>query len=517
MDDPDVYLERTPGPSAEQFARSQVRNAQAPEPLFAAEEHGPPVYPLAQTPRLFREAVEEAQGFVQCPVSLAANSALGYLALAVQGLVNIARTPDLTGPVSLFCVTLAPSGERKSAADDLFGRPIARWARDQQDAAAPDVAAWQAACRVNEAKHRGLEKALERAVAGTGGNGKPREEIERELRELDPPRKPRVPAPLTSDFTADALTQHLAGSWPSVLVSSAEAGVVFGGHAMKKDQLLRTLGIFNDLHSGAPVYVNRATKESFTLLDARLSMGLALQPEALRSFVGDAKGLERAGFLGRWCLTVPQTTQGTRLLRNQRPLAGAVDRYSARLCHLMEGTQIVEGRLELGLVTMTSDAHAVWADYHDTVETELGDDGRLANCRDVASKNADLAARIAALFHVLEHGPGGAVGEESAIAGCAVARFHLEEARRFISGPAASQLVQDAEHIEEWIRSQGGEVLFSHLSRRIDGGMRDGRGGLKERFYDAWQLIVEKHRGSTEPRGNGTAYLLHPDVASGDA
>ncbi len=51
--------------------------------------------------------------------------------------------------------------------------------------------------------------------------------------------------------------------------------------------------------------------------------------------------------------------------------------------------------------------------------------------RDVASKSADNAARLAALFQVFEHGTAGAIGPEAFEGASRIAAWHLNEARRF--------------------------------------------------------------------------------------
>ena len=68
-------------------------------------------------PALLRDAVLEAQSFVQAPLALAACSALS---LAAQGLVNVRRDHHLVGPVSLYLLAVADSGERKTTCDTIF-------------------------------------------------------------------------------------------------------------------------------------------------------------------------------------------------------------------------------------------------------------------------------------------------------------------------------------------------------------------------------------------------------------
>ena len=111
-----------------------------PEPEPITKEDDPIPYPLAALPDGIGEAVREVLSFTQCPPALAACSALAALSLAGQGLADVRRDDGLTGPISLFFLPLAASGERKTAIDDLFMAGIRKWELMQAEAAKPELA-----------------------------------------------------------------------------------------------------------------------------------------------------------------------------------------------------------------------------------------------------------------------------------------------------------------------------------------------------------------------------------------
>ena len=100
-----------------------------PEPLNSPDDPLP--YPLEALPDEIREAVEEVLCFAQSPPPLAACSALAALSLVGQGLADVRRTEGLTGPISLFFLTMADSGERKSSVDGHFMAGIREWELSQ--------------------------------------------------------------------------------------------------------------------------------------------------------------------------------------------------------------------------------------------------------------------------------------------------------------------------------------------------------------------------------------------------
>ena len=57
------------------------------------------------------------------------------------------------------------------------------------------------------------------------------------------------------------------------------------------------------------------------------------------------------------------------------------------------------------VLDLSPEAKALWVAFHDEVEGELNAGGDMADTRDVASKAADNAARMAALFHLYRRGP----------------------------------------------------------------------------------------------------------------
>jgi hypothetical protein len=84
-------------------------------------------YPVDSLSPTIRGAVERYQRFGQQPMALIASSALSTASLATQGLADVARDPNLSGPCSLnFCI-IARSGERKTSCDRRFRVASSRW------------------------------------------------------------------------------------------------------------------------------------------------------------------------------------------------------------------------------------------------------------------------------------------------------------------------------------------------------------------------------------------------------
>jgi putative DNA primase/helicase len=414
----------------------------------------PEPYPLDALPESIRAAVEEVQGFVQAPMSLVACSALAAVSLVSQPHYDIQRAEKLAGPTGLFLLTIADSGERKSSCDGFFTKAIHDYERQQAEVALPLLKDYRANKRSWESKCKGLEDSIRAAARGSEDTTT----LEQSLRALvnEEPQEPRVPRLLYADATPESLKFNLAFKWPSGGVVSSEGGVVLGSHAMGSESVMRNLSIYNLGWDGTDIQTERRTSESFTVRGARLTMFLQVQEPTLRSFMTGAGDLARgSGFLARCLVAWPESTQGARAFKEAPPSWPNQSDFNRRLEAILAQPVPInaDGSLSPGMLTFSPKAKAQWVSFYDRIERELGSGGRFHDIRDVASKIADNAARLAGLFHVFSGAIGSAVGVEHLEAGCRVAEWHLGEARRFFGEMALPAPVADAARLDAWLVS----------------------------------------------------------------
>ena len=155
---------------------------------------------------------------------------------------------------------------------------------------------------------------------------------------------------------------------------SAEAGAVFGAHGMGYETIMRNLALLNVLWDGGEIAIDRRSKPSFRLRDRRLTFGLMVQPEALRGFLARAGTLPRgSGFIARFLIAWPASTQGTRSYRVAPESMPAVDRFGLRIRELLDTplTTHADGGLQPIEVPLSPPAHAAWVQAHDRIERAL--------------------------------------------------------------------------------------------------------------------------------------------------
>ncbi|MFH7326668.1 DUF3987 domain-containing protein [Desulfurivibrio sp. C05AmB] len=492
---------------SQESQESQSQPWRDPKPLNVAEEPEP--YPISALNGDIGAAVNEVCEFVQCPEALAACSALATASAVCQALADVERATKLVGPSSLYFLLSADSGERKSTADGYFSRGVGKWVAERREELKPEFAKYEADRQAWEAERAGVIAAIRDAAK----KGEAIDKLKARLAVIEarkPPR-PLVPNLLYSDATPESVAYDLATGWPSAALLSAEGGVVLGGHAMGADSLMRNLALLNALWSGERHQVNRRTSESFSLESARLTIGLAAQPAVIQDFVDKTRGLARgSGFMARFLFASPASTQGGRFFREPPKSWPALARFQRRLRELLEIPLNFDehGQLAPPALRMTAEARQIWVSFHDATEQSLRDD--LADCRDIASKSADNAARLACLLHVFEHGPTGMIDAQSIIAGCRLAGWHLYEARRYIRTVAIPPEAKEAAKLEAWIIAQS---LYKYPLQTNDV-LKNGPSSLrkKEAMENTMKLLAERHRARIVEQGRKRFIEINPQL-----
>lgn len=434
--------------------RTAVMSWPEPMPLVTTITAEP--YPADALPDEIQQAVEEVRTFTKAPVPLVASSALATLSLAGQAHINVKRADHLTGPTSLFFLSLADSGERKSTTDGMFSNPIREYDRAEAEKAKPELKNYAANYAGWEAEREGVLTAIKQAAK----NGELTGDLKDKLAELEQkkPPAPRVPQLLHGDDTPEHLAYTLAHKYPSAGILTAEAGLVFGSHGMGTDSIMRNLALFNTLWDGGAHQIGRRTSESYTVRGARLTMGLQVQAPTLRSFYERSGALARGtGFFARFLLAWPESTQGYRPFSDPPDAWPALEGFHRRISEIlnMEGNIDGDGALTPTQMSLSPEAKTTWVSFHDGIEEKLRTGGELYDVRDVASKVADNAARLAALFELFcsknSNFSSSNVSVEHMEAACRIAAWHLNESRRFFGELAIPTELADAAQLDAWL------------------------------------------------------------------
>ena len=400
----------------------------APVPLQAeigqAEE-----YPVASLPDEIRDAVIDYQAYGQQPMSLVATSAISNLSIACQGIVNIARDDNLEGPVSLNSITIAMSGERKTACDKQFSHATRQYQKELIAKAEADIRRKQSEYDSYISERNGIKQQIAKLAQDRSKYADKIAKLEEALIILDEqaPQIPPIPQILYEDATQESLVLGLSNAYPSAALYSDEGAIVIGNRGFSAEKCLMYFGFLNRMWDGSPYQRTRTTQECASFNSRRLTCSLMMQPSVLQHLITVADGQSRdTGFLARVLLTHPKSTMGIRFYKspndNQKK---SIKKYHKRILELLriEISVDQQGDITPTLLKLSKDAHKLWVDYLNMTESKISFDGEFADIADFASKSAENAARIAANFHVYEKGNVGQISIKNMQRGIDIAHW----------------------------------------------------------------------------------------------
>ncbi len=433
------------GQTAQRVPEEWVAPAgQEPIPLRPEEPYPAEPYPMAALGTVLSEAAQALHEVIQAPDAMCGQSILGAASLAVQAYVNVGIDGRVT-PLSLFCITVGESGERKSAVDTLALGPVRRFQSNLSRQYEQD-----------RLRYRNAQDAYEKERNRILGDRK--KSLESKTAALDalgpPPDIPLVPVLVTDDVTYEGIVKLLERGWPSIGLFADEGGKLVGGHAMNPDNALKSAAGLSSFWDGRDVARLRSGDGATLLQGRRVAVHWMIQPKVAQILFGN-EILQGQGFLSRCLPTWPESTAGTRLYAEQDLSKDQrIQRYENTLMGILdtplplaEGTQNVLQPRCLGLAP---DAKRAWIEFHNHVEQQLANE--LVAIRGFGNKTAEHAARIAGVLGMVEDPAARVIGIDPMQRGIELAQYYLGEVLRVHDAGAVTPEIQHAERVLEWMR-----------------------------------------------------------------
>ena len=479
----------------------------APEPL-PLRRALPPAdpFPLAALGPVLESAALAIMDKIQCPDAIAGQSVLGEASLAAQAHADvIIPATGHSRPLSLFLVTVAASGERKSAADGEALAPIYEREdvlREHYARAKPSYdngkAAWEDARKKALQKTKGDYVAVHAALDLIG----------------PPPIPPLSPMLLVREPTLGGLHKLFGEAGPSLGLFSDEAGSFLGGHGMSEDNRLQMGAGLSELWDGKAISRVRVGDGASILPGRRLAAHLMVQSGVADRLLSNVE-LTQQGLLSRMLVASPPSLAGTRLQRSADPGSKPVmAAYSSRLTEMLAAkVPTHDGALRPRRLELDYRAVQNWSSFADETERALGPGGAWEAIRGLANKLPEHAARIAGVLELVADPEAEMIGHDSMTRGIVLARFYASEALRLFQAGAIPITIVQAELLLAWMHNDWAKptVGIKHVYQRgpnsirtrekaraaiavledhgwlitIDGGTEiDG-----ERCRDAWRIV----------------------------
>jgi hypothetical protein len=351
-------------------------------------------------------------------------------------------------PISLYALTIAKSGERKSSCDTLAMEPVRTFERELSDASKEDQNRFGNDSAIWDATHTNLIRDAAKSDKTKSTSAKA---------DLDAlgaaPEQPLLPFLTATDPTFEGLTKNLDRSRPSLGIFSDEAGQFLGGHAMNSENRTKTMSGLSKFWDGDPINRTRAGDGVMTFYGRRLCAHLMVQPIIADTLLGDPTARDQ-GFLARFLFCSPPSTIGTRLRETYSPGSdAALATYSARIGELLRRdmplTDGSRNELELPVLRMSGAAETILRDFANALERKQALGCELCEATAFASKAAEQAIRIAGVMAI--YAGDTEISADTISNAITLADWYLGEAVRLRDGAIISADVRKADKLRLWL------------------------------------------------------------------
>jgi hypothetical protein len=390
--------------------------------------------------------VRALQAQTQAPIDIAANSVLATCSLACQPHADIELPTGEAKPLSLYIVTVASSGERKTSNDARALVPVKEREEELRRCYEKEIQSYLDALDVWKAER-----------SKTIGNKKLGQQEKREAlaRLGGGPKGPLTPVLVCHEPTIEGLAKMLVDGQPSVGVFASEGGAFIGGHGFTEDAKLKTAAGFSMLwDDGAPTRV-RSGDGVTVLAGRRVALHLQAQPDVATRFLGDRVLIDQ-GLLSRVLVSAPESTQGRRFFQKPEPgHNSAMADYCARVQSLLkrpmplkEGTR---NELSPRRLRLSSEAELMWIVFADEVEAKLAAGGEYQPISGFAAKLPEHAARLAAVITIYENPDATEVDSNTLANGITLARHYARNRLRLHGATLVNAELLKAKELLEWL------------------------------------------------------------------
>ena len=292
-------------------------------------------------------------------------------------------------------------------------------------------------------------------------------------------------------------------------MSSSEGGTVFGGIGMRGEALMGALAFLNKAWDAEPQSMTRKQAVSTYLEFYRLSCLISSQRETIQEWLSKNTGLaEGMGFLARFLVCIPESTIGFRFYKQAPEFTPKLDKFNDQcLKKLRKKTYLAKPHI----LPLSDDAHRIWVEYFNLVEEAQGKGGPYEYNTAAASKSAEQAARIAAVFTLFNEEEALEVGLEAMKQGISIAKWFLDESLRLTSHLTTTNAQRNGEILLEWLKKHNAEdekpLRVGELLQKAPRPIRKKivRDDAVKMLADLGWIQVRKWR-------NSEVILLHPSI-----
>lgn len=350
-------------------------------------------FPLHCLPEQLKETVERVNMFTGMSMELMVNIIFTMLSIICQYLVGVVSPySSISGPCSLYLLTLAESGEGKTFLSRLLMRPVYSRFEKMQLEYRDRLVAYKREHLIWKTILQGLNANQRQAIKKGYGVEDAQAQLEQHYKRE--PKRPVEPKFIYQDVTFKALIQGLS--------LHAEAGIIMDeAIPFFRSGLKNHLGLLNKGWDGGKYSFDRTDGESYEL-PLCLMLSLMIQPGVFTNYLEKHGEMAKSsGLLARFLVMKVKSSIGQRNSRIDEEGVNAVlaPFYSKiqELLSLIE-TRFYDDSIPKDQLRLSDDAKMVLQERQKEIEQAILPGGRFVHIRDFASKAIEQALRLATIM-----------------------------------------------------------------------------------------------------------------------
>lgn len=408
----------------------------------------PEYFPVAALPPFLQHVVADVQSKTQAACSSCVLAVLTTIAAAFQARTSVQVGSRPPFPISIYAIVIAASGERKSSLLTAATSSLRNFDAEERIRHKSAVQKYAEISEVFKSKLSGLRK----AIASETTKGHSTTNLEENLKKLlkNQPSKPQQLRTTLEKISAHSLLRHFGEHVPCTSAITDEAAHLFSG------SMSREFGLLNKLYDGTSTTAT-STLGDFYIDNPRFSLGIWGQCEIVENHM-NAKDSEArtSGFLARCFIIRPPAIAGLRYIQlNSEVLpTDAVTLFDDCCKEELERVSptISATSFQNRVIRLSEKAKMIWENYYNDIEYGLANNATIRQVADLASKQADKTARIAALIHIFDD-ESEKISETTMLSAITISDWLFNQTTHVISPPIIDENIKNAINLHNWLQT----------------------------------------------------------------
>ena len=403
-------------------------------------------FPLETLPKVLQDYVKAAAAYNSVYPEICILPMFAALSVCLQGKANVIYPGNgHTETLSLYCITIAAPGERKTSTNKLFMKPIKdyeQWYNTIHDSEIKEY----------NIKHKILENRLNKAIQKAGttkdNNANEREalQLRADLTELEKGQKHPLNFTL-QDVTPEALIDTLNENQERAAIVGDEATlfkILGGAYSGGKGSSGVNFDILLTSYDGEQYKVSRKGSGNIYLKAPIITIGTMIQEQQFMQIL-ENKDFVGKGFLQRFIFSKPRSNVGNIPFYSPKIPSKTAGAYKELIYSLLEKKQLPKP------AELTFDKEAVHfiEYYHTEVQKKIRPGGAFSDplLQEYASKQVAKVMKIAALLHLCEHSEGEPISGHTAMNAVKIGAWLETQAIAALNGEMQTDNERNARHI----------------------------------------------------------------------